>query len=149
MKTDHKDIYTLGYEGRDADSVFATLKLAGVMTLLDVRLRPQSRKPGLSKSRLKARCAEDGITYVHDRDLGTPSDMMQRVKSGDGYNEEIHEEYRQYLLSRKTESLESARKLVLSSPTCLMCFEAEAENCHRRVVAEELARLTGLTVHHL
>lgn len=149
INTAQRRIYTLGYEGRDANAVFGILQTASIRTLLDVRLRPQSRRPGLSKSRLAEKCAELGITYVHDRDLGTPREMMDRVKSGDGYDEQIHEEYRRYLLSTQAEPLKSAGELALSSSTCLLCYELDAENCHRSIVAEELARQTGLTVHHL
>ena len=147
--TPQRGIYTLGYEGRDAKAVFGILQSAGIRTLLDVRLRPQSRRPGLSKSRLAQKCDELGITYVHDRDLGTPREMMDRVKSGDGYDEEIHEEYRRYLLSTQAAALKSAAGLALSSSICLLCYEADAGDCHRSIVAEELARQTGLTVHHL
>ena len=74
---------------------------------------------------------------------------MDRVKSGDGYDEEIHEEYRRYLLSTQAAALKSAAGLALSSSICLLCYEADAGDCHRSIVAEELARQTGLTVHHL
>ncbi|PPJ18215.1 hypothetical protein C5E45_10195 [Nocardia nova] len=40
---------------------------AGVATVVDVRLTPISRKPGLSKTKLSAALAEAGIRYVHLR----------------------------------------------------------------------------------
>ena len=75
-----KVLFTLGYEGQTADEVFHRLEAAGVRILMDVRYRPQSRKSGLSKSNLAQTCAERGMIYVHDRDLGTPPEMMDHVK---------------------------------------------------------------------
>ncbi|MCH8344301.1 MAG: DUF488 domain-containing protein [Planctomycetes bacterium] len=144
----HKVLFTLGYEGQTADEVFHRLEVAGVRILMDVRYRPQSRKSGLSKSNLAQTCAERGMIYVHDRDLGTPPEMMDHVKAGGGYDPDIYAEYQIYL-SSKEESLRSASERVRSMPTCLLCYEADANNCHRKIVAEELARRTGLTVEHL
>ena len=40
--------------------------------MIDVRALPLSRRPGFSKSPLKAALAEAGIEYVHLKALGTP-----------------------------------------------------------------------------
>ena len=147
-KPNHTELYTLGYEGRVAADVLAILTDEKVRILLDVRYRPQSRKPGMSKSKLTEACSRLGINYVHDRDLGTPPEMMSHVRAGGGYDDKLYDEYLSYLLS-KVEALGSAIKHVVTAPTCLLCYEADAAQCHRRVVAEELARRTGLTVKHL
>lgn len=147
-KPNHTEIYTLGYEGRAAADVLARLTDEKIRILLDVRYRPQSRKPGLSRSKLSEACSCLGIIYVHDRDLGTPPEMMTHVRAGGGYDEKLYEEYLSYLLS-KADALVSAIEHVTTAPTCLLCYEADAAQCHRRVVAEELARRTGLAVKHL
>ncbi|WP_258081414.1 DUF488 domain-containing protein [Nocardia nova] len=60
-------LFTVGYEGRRADELVMLLAEAGVATVVDVRLTPISRKPGLSKTKLSAALAEAGIRYVHLR----------------------------------------------------------------------------------
>ena len=49
-----------------------TLAAAGVATLIDVRDRPISRRPGFSKRQLAAAIEEAGMRYVHLQALGTP-----------------------------------------------------------------------------
>ena len=141
-------LFTIGYEGRSASDVLARLKAADVRVLIDVRYRPNSRKPGLAKTGLARACEELGITYVHDRDLGTPPEMLDHVLSGAHYDDRTFAEYRRFL-STKEPSLEAASARVQEGPACLLCFEADASNCHRAVVAEVLAQRTGATVCHL
>src|SRR5258708_20117744 len=67
-----KPLYTIGYEKARLADVVATLAAAGVATLIDVRDRPISRRPGFSKRQLAASLEEAGIRYVGLRPLGTP-----------------------------------------------------------------------------
>ena len=52
-------VWTVGYQDRTVDDVIDVLSTAGVEVLVDVRLTPLSRKPGLSKHRLAARLASE------------------------------------------------------------------------------------------
>src|SRR6516225_5093362 len=67
-------LFTIGYEKAVLQDVLATLAAAGVATLLDVRDRPISRRPGFSKRQLAAGIEEAGMRYVHLQALGTPPD---------------------------------------------------------------------------
>src|SRR6476646_5127287 len=49
------DLCTVGYERRTVDELITTLTRAAVEVLVDVRLTPLSRKPGLSKNRIATR----------------------------------------------------------------------------------------------
>jgi hypothetical protein len=64
--------YAIGYEGSVLEDFVATLRSAGVETLIDVRDVPLSRKPGFSKSALQANLEAHGIAYVHLKGLGDP-----------------------------------------------------------------------------
>lgn len=142
-----KLVFTIGYEGLSIEQVLSKLREARVETLLDVRYRAQSRKSGFSKTKLGDACQSSGISYRHDRELGTPPELMKRVRAS-GYDHDLHTEYRSYLAG-KTASLRVASKDVISKLTCLLCYEADPTNCHRSIVAEELALLTGATIRHL
>src|SRR3954469_14025664 len=76
-------IWTIGYERLLPEQLVAELRAAGVQRLIDVRYRPQSRRAGMSKTRLGERLAEHGIAYEHRRALGTPPDIRFHYKSGD------------------------------------------------------------------
>jgi uncharacterized protein (DUF488 family) len=126
----------------------AKLKDASVEVLFDIRYRPQSRKPGFSKNALAAACEEAGISYRHDPDLGTPPDHMAEMRLAGEYTIEIFERYRGHLLT-KGGALDKAADVVKAQSTCLVCYEADYRGCHRRVVAEEIERLSGMVVQHL
>src|SRR5438105_13180748 len=65
-------LYTIGYEKTLLEDVVSTLSAARVATLIDVRDRPISRRPGFSKRQLAATVEEAGMRYVHLQALGTP-----------------------------------------------------------------------------
>src|SRR5439155_24690440 len=65
-------LFTIGYEKARLADVVATLRAAGVATLIDVRDRPISRRPGFSKRQLTAAAEEAGMRYLHLQALGTP-----------------------------------------------------------------------------
>lgn len=138
-------ILTVGYEGRSAGEVIELLEGAGVETLLDVRYRPASRKAGLSKTPLSEALAERGIGYHHDRGLGTPPDILKKERETGEYDWEAYQKF----LNEQGDALEEAAEIVRESRTCLLCYEADAQECHRRFVAEKLSALTGNAVNHL
>jgi uncharacterized protein (DUF488 family) len=67
-----RKLYTTGYEKALLKNVISTLAAVRVATLIDVRDRPISRRPGFSKRQLAAAIEEAGIRYLHLGALGTP-----------------------------------------------------------------------------
>src|SRR5580704_17622862 len=65
-------LFSIGYERARQADLIATLRDAGVETLIDVRDRPISRRPGFSKNQLTSGLADAGIKYVGLNALGTP-----------------------------------------------------------------------------
>jgi uncharacterized protein (DUF488 family) len=74
-------LFTIGYEDYPPAQLVAELQGAGVRRLLDVRYRPQSRRAGMSKTRLGEFLFAHGITYEHRRTLGTPPDIRVHYKA--------------------------------------------------------------------
>src|SRR3954453_3009891 len=74
-------LYTIGYEKLLPPELLNELRAAGVERLIDVRYRPQSRRPGMSKTRLGEMLGDHGIAYEHRRALGTPPDIRWFFKS--------------------------------------------------------------------
>ena len=72
---------TIGYEGAALEDFLAALTEAGVRRLLDIRELPNSRRRGISKSALSAALREAGIEYFHERALGSPPEMRQRLRA--------------------------------------------------------------------
>ena len=62
-------LFTVGYEGRKPNDLFASLQRCGVDLLIDVRDVPISRKSGFSKNALADGLASAGIGYLHLKGL--------------------------------------------------------------------------------
>src|SRR5947209_8195011 len=75
-------IFTIGYEGTTVAEFIAALRQAGVERVIDVRALPLSRRPGFSKSPLKAALEGEGIEYLHLKALGTPSEGRAAARAG-------------------------------------------------------------------
>jgi uncharacterized protein (DUF488 family) len=141
-------LYTIGYEKTRLKDVLATLAAARVATLLDVRDRPISRRPGFSKRQLGAGVEDAGMRYFHLRALGTPPEgrLANRRREWDQFWAIVEEK----LASTEAElALQEAAELALAAPSCLLCYEADWHICHRRRVAEILAQRHGFIIRHL
>ena len=143
------ELYTIGYEGTTQAALLQTLVFHDVQTLLDIRERPQSRKPGLSKAALTQATADYGLSYAHIRALGTPSDIRYRRKIDPDQNA-FQESFLEYLETQK-EALEALVERAERERCCLLCYEANVLECHRLFVAEHAAKMSGraLTIVHL
>jgi len=130
-------IWTIGYERLLPPELVAELEAAGVKRVIDVRFRPQSRRPGMSMTRLSELLADHGIAYEHRRELGTPADMRwlfhqkRTAEAAKAYRAHV-EEHAPHALDDLAAELENA------PPTALLCLEAEPAGCHRRVITDAL-----------
>jgi uncharacterized protein (DUF488 family) len=134
-----KQVFTIGYEGAELDRFLAALQDAGVATLADVRAVALSRKRGFSKSSLRDALAGRDIGYEHFRALGTPKEGRQAARAGDG--ELMRRIYCQEVLDTQPaqDAFEELAALAQAKPICLLCFERDPANCHRRILAQRLA----------
>jgi uncharacterized protein (DUF488 family) len=139
-------LHTIGYEKLLPPELLNELRLAGVQRLIDVRYRPQSRRPGMSKTRLGEMLGDHGIAYEHRRALGTPPDIRWFFKNN--RTAEGRAAFERHIEAEHAADLDAlAGELGNAPPTALMCLEADPAVCHRRVLAERLAaRLPGLHV---
>ena len=142
-------LWTIGYERLLPAELVAELSAAGVKRVLDVRFRPQSRRPGMSKTRLGELLGEHEIAYAHRKEFGTPPDIRWYFKHG--RSAEGAALFRPHVEAVAGDPLDVlAAELEFAPATALLCLEADPAVCHRRVVAEALvARRADLVVVHL
>lgn len=128
-------IFTIGYEGATQDAVVAALAIAGVTRLIDVRAVPLSRKPGFSKTALKAGLAGAGIDYVHLKALGTPPEGREAARKG--RHDDLARIYAGQLALPEAMA-QSAEMLALAAeaPSALLCFERDPAACHRSLLID-------------
>lgn len=139
-------LWTIGYERLLPPELVAELEAAGVQRVIDVRYRPQSRRPGMSKTRLGDLLGVHGIAYEHRKALGTPPDLRHDFHAG--RIERARAGYRTYVEANAPDALAAlARELRHGPRTALLCLEADPAGCHRRVLSEVLAeRVAALEI---
>ena len=139
---------TIGYESQTQDAVIARLKAAKVATLIDVRAVAASRRAGFSKTLLAASLAAAGIEYVHLRQLGTPKPGRDAARKGRvGEMTQIFEAH----MAEPAAQLGLARATAIAADrkTALLCYEADACGCHRKILAESIAEVLGCEIENL
>jgi len=139
-------VWTIGYERLLPPALVSELEAAGIERVIDVRYRPQSRRPGMSKTRLGELLGDHRIAYEHRRALGTPPDIRWLFKAN--RLPEARAAYRRHVERAAAPELdELARELDAPPRTALLCLEAQPAACHRRVLTEALGeRRPGLVV---
>lgn len=131
-------IFTIGYEATTMADFLAALTAAGVERVIDVRALPLSRRPGFSKTPLKAALAEAGIDYVHLRALGTPPEGRAAARAG--RRGDLDRIYAAQLdLPEAIVAAEEMKQLAAERPSALLCFEREPAGCHRRLLIRAVA----------
>jgi uncharacterized protein (DUF488 family) len=140
-----RTISTIGYEGSTIDDFITALRHASIDVLVDVRDLPLSRKKGFSKNQLSEALAAAGIEYVHLRGLGDPKAGRKAARAGK-YREFRRIFHRHMETDAALRDINVAAELVSARRACLMCFECNHAQCHRSIVAEQLATITQLTV---
>lgn len=139
-------IFTIGYEAATMGEFLVTLKGAGVEQVIDVRALPLSRRPGFSKSPLRAALEEAGIEYVHLKALGTPAEGRSAARAGQ--SEDLKRIYAGQL--ELPEAMVQAAQMIElagAKPSALLCFEREPTQCHRTLLLQAVA--PSAEVEHL
>lgn len=129
-------LVSIGYERKTVNDLVAQLINQGVRVLVDVRLTPLSRKPGLSKTKLSKALAAVGIDYVHHRALGNPKDNRAGFRAG---KPESRARYHDVLeTAAATDALAHVSELLDDGVVALLCFEQDHSECHRDIVVRRL-----------
>ncbi len=128
---------TIGYEGRTPDELTSLLANHSVTALIDVRQRASSRKHGFGKTALSQLLADEGILYFHFPELGTPADLRQQLRDGALDREEYLNTYSNYVVGQE-KALVELERLIAGQRCCLLCMEADHQECHRSVLARLL-----------
>ena len=137
-------IFTIGYEGATVPEFISALKNAGVERVIDVRALPLSRRPGFSKSPLRAALEETGIDYVHMKALGTPSEGRTAARAG--RHADLERNYAGQLELPEAMA-QSAQMLDLAAekPSALLCMERDPAHCHRTLLLNAVAPTAEVT----
>lgn len=142
-------LYTIGFTKKSAEQFFGLLSEAGAKTLIDIRLNNKSQLAGFAKGRDLEYFlhAIHGMNYRYEPMLAPTKDILDEYKKN-GCDWEQYVISFQSLLDSRVEKL--GLTLNALDGSCLLCSEATAERCHRRLVAERYQQeFPGLEVVHL
>ena len=140
-----KRLLTIGYEGASINDFMGALTALRVTMLLDIREIATSRRKGFAKTALTEHLTRAGIAYRHERDLGSPRDIRNRLRE-DGSYERFFLDFDRYLDTQGDLLANLAHEL--TGTVALLCYERDYRECHRRSVAAALEKLTGLAPKH-
>ena len=140
-----RELATIGYEAQTQAAVIERLKKAGVEIVIDVRAVAASRRAGFSKTLLGASLRDAGIDYLHLRALGTPKPGREAARKG--HTAEMTAIYEEHLTEPAAQlALAEATEVASERRAALLCYEADAAGCHRRIVADLIHERIGVEV---
>ena len=135
-------IFTIGFTKKSAQEFFELLRASGAERVVDVRLNNVSQLAGFTKRDdlayfLRQICDMD---YVHVPQLApTPAVLDAYRKKQITWNQ-YEVRFLELMEQRRIE--ETVPKQIIAEG-CLLCSEDKPDHCHRRLVAEYLARHWG------
>ncbi len=139
IDTNRSVLFTIGYQGRDLDAFVRLLAERGVRTVIDVRERPASRRPGFAKTPLSHALTECGIAYVHIQEAGNP------FRHEEGTTAEILARYAAHLDAHPA-IVKKVAEVAQASTSALVCFERNPSECHRTALGERVGALLRFSV---
>jgi uncharacterized protein (DUF488 family) len=147
---DARAVLTVGHGTLPAADFAALLKGAGVAHVVDVRSYPASRRnPQHSREQLVHSLPAAGIAYSWDQRLGG----RRRLQAGSPNVALRNEAFRAYADHMATPEfkagLDELVALTATAEVAVMCAESVWWRCHRRLLADALVLLRGVTVIHL
>ncbi|TMD14321.1 MAG: DUF488 domain-containing protein, partial [Chloroflexi bacterium] len=135
-------IYTIGFTKTSAEAFFTRLQSAPIKSLVDVRLNNVSQLAGFTKKDdlkyfLRIICS---ISYEHRPELAPKPELLDAYRRRLITWTDYENAFLELMKERRIQTL-IPRSLIDGS--CLLCSEASADRCHRRLVAEYLASEWG------
>jgi uncharacterized protein (DUF488 family) len=144
-------LLTIGYQGRSLSELVRRLHERHVVLLIDVREIARSRRPEFNAAPLSAALERVGIRYEHVPQLGSPTRLRKALyESGDF--ERFAGLYLAYVRRWRGDDVAQLTRAVRREGTvCILCYESDAEMCHRHIVAAEALRVRGgrIIVEHI
>jgi len=134
-------IYTIGFTKKSAERFFELLKGNHIDRLIDVRLNPKGQLSGFAK--------KDDLAYFlrelvdceyHHFDFLAPSEHILKTYRKDKDWGRYERQF-ETLMDERDVLKELDPAFFTEKSCCLLCSEDTPDKCHRRLVAERLARI--------
>jgi uncharacterized protein (DUF488 family) len=146
-------IFTVGHSNRQWNEFTSLLENNHVVTIVDVRRYPGSKSfPQFNKENMAKELLAKNIGYTHIEKLG--GRRKETAKASVAYDNSgwQNKSFRSYADYMSTASFkEGIKELFLlmtkrDDPLAIMCSEAVPWRCHRRLIADYLVMVEGISV---
>ncbi|MFV1993685.1 MAG: DUF488 family protein [Acidiferrobacterales bacterium] len=143
---------TIGHSDRDVGDFVSLLEENKIMTLVDIRSQPGSRKfPQYNEQALREFLASKNIVYHWaGRQLGGLRKLENN--SNNTHQSLADDQLRAFAEYMETEAFKKGAAQIINmarkSPLVMMCAERLPEHCHRSLIADYLL-LEGVNVKHI
>lgn len=143
-------ICTIGFGGKNLECFVRLLRESHVTKLLDTRLRPNSQLSGYARGGdiRYVLTKYEGIEYEHRPDLAPTALLLDHYRKTKNWSEYV-QGFECLLADRNMPNIvmnaAGSHRVV-----ALLCSEATADHCHRRLIAEAVMdRYPATEVKHL
>ena len=134
-------VYTIGFTKKNAEVFFNLLKQNQVKMLIDTRISNNTQLAGYTKSADLSYFLRQlaNIEYDYRPDLAPTKELLKRWRERAISWEEYEDEYLGLFENRQA-CQDFMTRYQKFDKVCLLCSEATPEHCHRRLLAEKLAK---------
>ncbi len=139
--------FSVGYQSLSIDAFLDLLMRNGVRNLVDTRFTPASRVYGYHTRTLAKLCEDVGIDYSLEDSLGVPRNERP-ISHTVGSVRQFERAYAE-ILRQNDDAVMRVATLAKAKSTAIMCYEADVNDCHRRLLGLRLQRATGLPIVEL
>jgi uncharacterized protein (DUF488 family) len=143
-------IYTIGFTKKTAERFFNLLGENQIQCLVDIRVHPGGQLSGYAKGDDLAYFLRQILQcrYIHLPELAPTEEILSEYRSHKKWDRYV--EQFEALMDQRNVPDCLDQTLFSESRCCLLCSEATPDQCHRRLVAERLAKhWTGKEIVHL
>lgn len=134
-------LFTIGFTKKTAEEFFRLLQEAEVQRVIDIRENRVGQLAGFAKYPDIAFFLDSvppcGIEYIYEPLFAPTPEIRQAYRTTKDWNE-YEKSFFELMEQRKV--LERAQPSMFEGRVALLCSEAGPEKCHRRLVAELLAK---------
>jgi|SRR5215212_1753676 len=151
-------LFTIGHSNRKWIDFISILKDNNVDLLVDVRRYPGSRAcPQFNKEQMTIELNKGSISYVHIEKLGGRRNILDGNKdrrsdnNNNGWKNKSFRAYADYIATTSfREGINELLSLMQKHPNLsIMCAEAVPWRCHRRMIADYLVMVEGISVYDI
>jgi uncharacterized protein (DUF488 family) len=143
-------LYTIGFTQKSSERFFGLLAEHGVERVVDIRLNPGGQLSGFAKQQDLAWFLDHlvGADYLHLPKLAPSAEIRDAYRKDHDW--ERYASRFEVLMGARDIPATLDRDALMGMTSCRLCSEPTPKRCHRRLVAERLARERGeVKVVHL